>query len=234
MANLQKTLDALQPYVIGIRYLEGLPVIDTVFKDGWTLIDSDVIERVKGNQELNYYMIFSQKNGIGLDELLDYVSTVIKANIEREKKHELFKEKVNELKEVFKKNSLVKLKKLKFLFNDEDTVSELNDFDLEEVPEVPEVDLEVEEPSEFITPSAPETISTENLTEEEKEILKEEERAENYKKVKEHKKYSQSSQNKVELPPKKIFDAVMVDTMDSDCECGPNEACNKCIGTKDL
>jgi hypothetical protein len=132
MANLQKTLDALQPYVIGIRYLEGYPVVDAVFKDGWTLPDSDSIKKVKGNEEMNYFMLFSEKNGVGLDELLEFVDLVIKVNVEREKKHELLKEKVNELKELFKKTSLVKLKRLKFSFNEEDLVPELEDFDLTE------------------------------------------------------------------------------------------------------
>jgi hypothetical protein len=33
MSNIQKTLDSLQPYVIGIRYLEGTPLVDVVFKE---------------------------------------------------------------------------------------------------------------------------------------------------------------------------------------------------------
>jgi len=28
MSNIQKTLDSLQPYVIGIRYLEGTVLVD--------------------------------------------------------------------------------------------------------------------------------------------------------------------------------------------------------------
>ena len=63
---------------------------------------------------MNYFMIFSETNGIGLDELLGYVERTIKLNQEREKKHELLKAKVNELKEIFKKNSLSKLTRLKF------------------------------------------------------------------------------------------------------------------------
>jgi hypothetical protein len=30
--NIQKTLDSLQPYVIGIRYLDGIPLVDVVLK----------------------------------------------------------------------------------------------------------------------------------------------------------------------------------------------------------
>ena len=115
MSNIQKTLDSLQPYVIGIRYLEGTPLVDAVFKEGWTVPEDPTIKKLKGNDELNYFMIFSETVGIGLDELLDYVAKTIKINEEREKKHELLKVKVNELKEIFKRTPLNKLTNLKFL-----------------------------------------------------------------------------------------------------------------------
>jgi hypothetical protein len=56
-----------------------------VFKEGWTVIEDANIKKVKGDDGLNYYMIFSEIKGIGLDELLNYVGKVIKANLEREK-----------------------------------------------------------------------------------------------------------------------------------------------------
>lgn len=246
MANLQKTLDALQPYVIGIRYLEGYPVVDAVFKDGWTLPESDAIKKVKGNEELNYFMLFSEKEGVGLDELLEYVELVIKVNIEREKKHELLKEKVNELKELFKRTSLAKLKRLKFSFNDEELVPELEDFDLTEEPKVPLPEFKspgITGP-EYVPFDNAEQVTTaqellaghqEEYDDEEAEILAEEQRAENYRRVKEAtskngqlKKISQT----IELPPKKTIQSVIDDT--SECDCGPEEACPKCIEKKDL
>ena len=116
MSNIQKTLDSLQPYVIGIRYLEGTPLVDAVFKEGWTVPDDNKVKKVRGNEEMNYYMLLSEVAGVGLDDLLDYGKKTIDLNIEREKKHDLLKEKVNELKEIFKKTSLDKLKRLKFNF----------------------------------------------------------------------------------------------------------------------
>ena len=76
--NIQKTLDALQPYVIGIRYLEGTPLVDVIFKEGWTVPEDAKIKIVKGNDEMNYYMLFSEITGIGLDELLIFVEKTIK------------------------------------------------------------------------------------------------------------------------------------------------------------
>ncbi len=132
MSNIQKTLDSLQPYVIGIRYVEGTPVVDAVFKEGWSVPADNNVKMAKGDESMNYYMLFSESPNIGLDDLLAYVDKVIKLNLEREKKHELLRVKVNELKEVFKKNTLAKLTRLKFTFAEEELVGNLNDFDIDD------------------------------------------------------------------------------------------------------
>jgi len=155
MSNIQKTLDSLQPYVIGIRYLEGTPLVDVVFKEGWTVSDESKIKKVKGDNDMNYYMLFSDDENIGLDELLNSVKRTIDINVEREKKHELLREKVNQLKVVFKNNSLEKLKNLNFTFSEDDLVPKLDDFDLdidmvEETIEEPIVDVKTEELSKII------------------------------------------------------------------------------------
>ena len=240
MANVQKTLEALQPYVIGIRYLEGFPVVDAVFKDGWTLPESSLITKTKGDAQMNYYMLFSDKNGVGLDNILEYVDIVIKANIDREKKHDLLKEKVNELKDIFRKNPLAKLTKLKFTFPEESLVPDLDEFDLDEHKE----DIVENVPSDtvqFIPPSvsaieSPEVFQQEPLTEEEAEMIEEEKRAENFRKIQEAKKNSANIKKhapKVELPPKKTIQDAISDPVMPNCGCGPNEACEKCIEFKD-
>jgi len=65
--NIQKTLDSLQPYVIGIRYLEGTPLVDAVFKEGWNVPDDPKIKKIKGNDDMNYFMLLSEIPGVGLD-----------------------------------------------------------------------------------------------------------------------------------------------------------------------
>lgn len=228
MSNIQKTLDSLQPYVIGIRYLEGTPLVDAVFKEGWTLPDDSKVKKVKGNDEMNYFMLFSEVEGIGLDELLGYVKKTIDINVEREKKHDLLREKVNELKEVFRKNSLDKLKRLKFSFTEEDLVPKLNDFDIdiedtyeeEEVIETVTPDLYPENIEEYATSgeekfeneinSQQHTYLDENgnpieLSEEEMEAIEEEERARKnieYLKSKKQTDKIKNVSSKVELPPR--------------------------------
>ena len=227
MSNIQKTLDSLQPYVIGIRYLEGTPLVDAVFKEGWMVPEDPKVKKIRGNEEMNYYMLFSEVNGVGLDELLAYVKKTIDVNVEREKKHELLREKVGELKELFKKHSLDKLKRLKFNFSEEDLVPKLNDFDVdvdidetyeEEVIETPQSNIYPENVEEYPTSEEQEFETNQSipayldengnpieLTEEELEMIEEEERAKRNIEMMKSKKQNDKLKNissKVELPPR--------------------------------
>jgi hypothetical protein len=257
MSNIQKTLDSLQPYVIGIRYVEGSPLVDAVFKEGWTVPEDPKIKRMKGNDEMNYYMVYSDVDGIGLDELLAFVERTIKLNVEREKKHELLRSMVNNLKEVFKKHPLNKLKTLKFTFSDEDLVPNLNEFDIEDefnlkeelIPTpLPPEKLVIEEQlfqEEYIEkpmiPIEHAAFLDENgqpipPSEEDLELLAEEARAEKNRKYLESKKTTSKTKPKVELPPRKQVEMPVMhidySNQYSDCECGPDEACEKCIDNK--
>jgi len=216
MSNIQKTLDSLQPYVIGIRYLEGTPLVDAVFKEGWTVPEDPSVKKIKGNDELNYYMIFSETQGIGLDELLEYVAKTIKLNEEREKKHELLKVRVNELKELFKRTPLAKLNRLKFTFTDEELVPKLDEFEVDDSFEEIPVEQIIVQPE---TPSTPVAYVDENknpiaLTEEDKEMLEEEARAERNRKAMAQKK-KPSAAAKIELPPKKKIEMAIANDLDA-------------------
>lgn len=227
MSSIQKTLDSLQPYVIGIRYLEGLPLVDTVFKEGWTVPDDPKITKVKGDEGMNYYMIYSENKGVGIDDLLAFVDKTIKLNQEREKKHELLRLKVEELKRIFKETPLTKLSRLKFTFTEEDIVPPISDFDLniEDEPQTPieatpETTETYQEPiiytAEMIDAMEAEEENTvrqslvpqyldENgnpieYTEEELEMIEEEARAERNRQMFKNKKNGMAS--KVELPPR--------------------------------
>lgn len=224
MSNIQKTFDALQPYVVGIRYVEGVPVVDAVFKEGWTVPQEQTIKTLKGDETLNYFMIYSEGENTGIDELLGFVGKTIKINQEREKKHELLRLKVEELKVLFKQNTLEKLTRLKFSFSDEDLIPKLNDFDLNidedtslvEEPKQQEIII-VKDPDNFdiyngeVDDKQNQTINhiaylDENgnaieYSEEELEMLEEETRAERNRKYLETKNPKQNKV-KIELPPK--------------------------------
>jgi hypothetical protein len=221
MGNFQETLSSLQPYVIGIRYVDSVPVIDTIFKNGWILPDSKVIKKVKGNDaQTNYYMIYSDHEGIGLDEVLDYIKIVINVNLEREEKHALLKEKVEELKVFFKQNSLTDLKGMRFVLGNENVIPKSEEIQLHEIDPV------IEQPIEI--PQQPL-----GLTEEEIEMDLEEQRAEKNRILAKQQREQQAvkKHQKVELPPRQKEPEM--EYASAGCNCGPDEACSKCIDSKE-
>tara|TARA_B100001173_G_scaffold24848_1_gene19649 strand:+ start:322 stop:948 length:627 start_codon:yes stop_codon:yes gene_type:complete len=127
MSEIQNKLDSLQPYIVGIRYIQGLQVVDAVFKDGWTVPESDIIRKELVEEGKNYYMFYTEKEKVTFDDLLEYVEGIITINIEKENKEELFKIKVKELQEVFKKSSLKKLSTLKFNFSEVEKLPTLDE-----------------------------------------------------------------------------------------------------------
>ena len=211
--KIQENLDRFQPYLLGIRYVEGIPLLDVVLKEGWIIPDEKDVNKIKGGDDsLNYYMIFSENKVKSLDELLEYVNDVIKLNQEREQKNQLLRVKVNELKEFFKVHSLAKLNKLKFTFGEVDDEFDLNIDEvvidkkvIEEKVELPVIntntgptlndvpfDIEIDD-SVMITPYLDENGVKIELTEEEKEILEEEQRGLRNLKVQKRKQLSTST-----------------------------------------
>lgn len=267
MSSIQTKLESLQPYIHSIRFLQGLPVIDMILADGWTVLEDPNITRVKGEEGLNYHMLFSDKPGIDLDALLLHVEKIVKTNLDREKKHDLLRSKVNELKEIFKKNSLTKLQGLKFSFGEEDLMPSISDIDddldIDEKPPIqqsiikrPLLVAESEEPeeedvvvvvddykaSQVQQTSQPITYLDENkqpiaLTEDEIELIEEEKRAERNRQIMANKKQTspvKPNAKKVELPPRRKIEMAVNDRdYETDCDCGPNDACEKCIDKKD-
>lgn len=245
MANIQKALDALQPYVIGIRYLEGLVAVDAVFKEGWIVPDDKFVKKEKGDAGMNYFMLYSDVPNIGLDEILVYVDKVIKLNLEKEKKQDLLRTKVEELKMLFSKNNLNTLKNLRFTFEKE-LIQNIDDFNLDIEDELPTNGItdpyEEEEIIQPKVPFTPELYLDENrqpipLSEEDREMLEEEARAErNRIALKNKKANSPTKRTNVELPPRKLPKEAMVPEPVSSgyCDCGPNEACSKCMDSKDF
>ena len=118
MSKIQSKLDSLQPYINGIRYVQGMQVVDALFKSGWVVPESDVIKKELVDEATNYYMFYTEKEEVTFDDLLEYVEGIISINIEKEKKNELFKVKVTELRKLFKQSSLSSLTTLKFSINE--------------------------------------------------------------------------------------------------------------------
>mgnify|MGYP001267980474 FL=1 len=209
MSKIQEMLDSLQPYVVGIRYLNGIQIVDAVFKEGWTVPDSDVIKREFVDESQNYFMFYTEKEGVTIDDLLAYVEGIIGVNIEREKKYILLKAKVEELKRLFKEKSLSELEELKFSFTKSGvmpSLADMDNFDLKDETERPEVNE--------TTKPEPENLE---------EITKANE------KVKGNGSLTSVKGQKIELPPKDK--KIVVEEYEEPkivCKCGPGDVCPAC------
>lgn len=238
MHSLQDRLNSLQPYITGIRYVEGLQLVDANFKEGWVFPESKLIRREKISD--NYYMFFSEDKTVTIDTLLDYIQTIITFNIEREVKYELLKVKVKELQELFKETPLTKLENLRFTFVSNELIpplSEMNDMDV----------LNEITTSETLTEADILGVSddfNEDEDEYEREARLHEEAAFRAQQEKLTTKLNGSKGktkmvNNIELPPKGNSIEVEVyelpeEMKEGECDCGPNEACPKCMDKKDL
>jgi len=144
--NIEKRIKALQPYVIQMRFSNGVGIVDVVFKDGWKVPSSKVIDAIKGEDEsVNYYMFYTEQEDLGLDDVLDYIEQVINMNVEREKKYELLKVKTEELKDVFRKNSLSKLQNMKFVLGSEKLIPDSMPEDFDDMSVIDSIDAPTNE-----------------------------------------------------------------------------------------
>ena len=96
MTKMKEKLSALQPYVLSIRFVKDLTVVDTLFKEGWSIPPSKLVGHQTTPDKPNYYMLHALDDKIDIDEILDYVTEIIKVNIEREQKLVLLQEKITD------------------------------------------------------------------------------------------------------------------------------------------
>jgi len=212
--NFEQRIKSLQPYVLQMRFANGTAVVDVVFKDGWGVPQSKLVSAVKGeDKDLNYYMFYTEKEDLGLDDVLDFIEQVININIEREKKYELLKVKTEELKEVFKKNSLNKLLGMKFVLGGEKLIPDImpNDFDNE------------------ITISDVDPAPIENIVEDKPIEVKKPTEEVSQKKIPNRAKVGNQ---KIELPPKGSIELEDYTEPELVCKCIGDEVCPVCVDEK--
>jgi hypothetical protein len=223
MSKIQEKLDSLQPYVVGIRYIQGVQLVEASFTEGWIIPESNLIK--KEAIEANYYMFFSEIKEISIDDLLDYVKSIIDINIERENKHELLKQKVKELQILFKDNTLSKLKNLSFTF-DEQIVPSLLEMDSDILNEIAKEERVIE------APYAADEYEDDEEEEKRISLIEQQEKFNSSKNKNKHKVL-----NNIELPPRNQKIEVEVYDLpegmkEGECVCGPEEACPKCMDDK--
>lgn len=215
--TIQEKLDSLQPYVVGIRYIKGVPIIEVILKRDWSIPEINNVTITRAENEDNYYYFFSEDNSITIDKLLEYVETVIKVNIEKEEKYALLKAKVEEMKVLFEDNSLEKLKTMEFSFKDKSTDDLLGNLSKTKTKD-----------------KAPTSKSGTNKKTSKSKQVNEQTKDEGDK-PKESSQSPKTTPNKEKNGKKKIeleTHGLKPEEKEGECNCGPDEACPKCIDNK--
>ena len=117
--SLYKEFSSLFPYLQSVRKLKNYLIFDVSFPESWKLpkkyVEEDKIlqqESQTPNEKL--FSFVSEFNEEEVEKIAGNVKSIINYNLEREEKERLFQSKVDELKNVFEKQSLNNLKNLKF------------------------------------------------------------------------------------------------------------------------
>ena len=113
---IQEKLNNLRPYVTGLRFVNDLPVVDLVIKEGWNMFESDKVSYKPSSNNKNYFMVFPKNPKDAIDDVVLHAEHVISVNIEKEHKLILLKSKIEELKQLFTDTSLDNLETLSFVF----------------------------------------------------------------------------------------------------------------------
>ena len=118
--NLQDRIKNISEYFIGMQMStdDNIVYVRTRFPNNWVI--SDLLEdnfKVKGVQDKknNTQFFFTDMNN-GFDVVFDAIDFTIKMNLSALERLNLFKEKVNELKELFDNEDIEKLRRIEFTF----------------------------------------------------------------------------------------------------------------------
>ena len=120
--SLYKEIEHIVDYCSSIRKLKTYLSFDMIFPSTWNVLKSQVDETKtvfnKSDDKGKNISFVSEINEEAISDTISKIETVINYNKEKEEKERLFKEKVNELKNLFEKGGLEDLKNLKFDVDD--------------------------------------------------------------------------------------------------------------------
>jgi len=117
--SLYQEFSALLPYLQSIRKLKNYLSFDVSFPNTWKIpkkfVEEDKIMEQQSqiaNERLFSYVTEINEDAVQMAQ--SNITNIIKHNLEREEKERLFETKVDELKKIFEKQNLEKLKGLYF------------------------------------------------------------------------------------------------------------------------
>lgn len=117
---LQDEIMKLGDYFRGIEYYNDALIVKVNFPPRWQVYPSldGSIKPAKSERVQGEYYYYGDMNKVSLDDIFGVIKETIEANQDAELKIQLLNEKMNELKEIFKKTSYDELLNLKFIIEE--------------------------------------------------------------------------------------------------------------------
>ena len=117
--DFEKKLKELSAYNIAFEIKQGYYHVCLVYNSNWNIVESDnenlYIEKRNG---ICHYI--GETNKVTIDEIFASIQSTIDYNIDLEKKLILFRQKTEELQELFSTEDIEKLKTIKFVFEEKE------------------------------------------------------------------------------------------------------------------
>ena len=130
--TFQNVITFLFPYLSSIKRLKQYIAIEMIFPKNLDF-PSHILEKVQAEQNEKYtgegyFLIFvSELDEPKLNNLLDTIADLITHNLEKLEKEMILREKVQELKEIFKIKTLEEIKNIQINFPEFDEIDNLLD-----------------------------------------------------------------------------------------------------------
>jgi hypothetical protein len=117
--SLYKEFYTLFPYLQSVRKIQNYLSFDISFPTTWKLPkkyvdESKIMEQESQIKNERLFSYVSEINEDDIEKVYNNLKSIIKYNLDREEKEKLFETKVEELKKIFEKQNLDKLKGLYF------------------------------------------------------------------------------------------------------------------------
>jgi len=118
---LQDEIMKLGDYFRGIEYYNEALIVKVNFPPRWQIYPSEDgnIKPARSERIEGEYFYYGDMNKVSLDDIFSLIKETIEANKDAELKVRLLTEKINELKEIFKKNTYEDLSRLKISIEEE-------------------------------------------------------------------------------------------------------------------
>jgi len=117
---LQDEIMKLGDYFRGIEYFNEALIVKVNFPTRWQVYPSanGNIKPAKSEKTTGEYYYYGDMNKVSLDEIFSIIKETIEANKDAELKIHLLNDKINELKELFKKEPYERLLSLKYVIEE--------------------------------------------------------------------------------------------------------------------